>query len=71
MIPKLGLENPEVLRRNFAQYKFMDVLCKFAVYMYCMEKSALLLTDTVLADTSISSSFIPNVKEADCVLWEE
>ena len=71
MIPKLGLEKLEVLSRDFAECKFIDMLCKFAVYVYCMETTALLLTDTVSADTSVSSSFIANATEAACVLWEE
>lgn len=65
MIPKLGLENLEVLSSDFAESNFMNMFCKFAVYVYCMEKTALLL---VLADTSVSSSFIANVREADCIL---
>lgn len=71
LTPKLRLEKLEILSRYFAEFKFMDALHKFAVYVYCMEKTATLLTDTVLAETSVSSSFIANATEADCVLWEE
>lgn len=61
----------------------MVMLCKFAVYVYCMEKMALLLFIIILllfiinchgillADASVSSSFIANATEADFVLWEE
>lgn len=45
---KEGLRIVEILSWDFSAHKFMDVLWKFAVHVYCREKSALLWTDTSL-----------------------
>lgn len=59
MIFKLGLGILEILSRDFSAHKLMDVLWKFAVHVYCREKTALLWTVMVLADTSVQPHLLP------------
>lgn len=59
MIFKLGLEILEILSWGFSARKFMDVLWKCAVHLYCREKTAVLWTATVLSDTSLQFHLLP------------
>lgn len=59
MVFKEELRILEILSWDFSAHKFVDVLWKFAVHVYCREKSALLWTVTVLADTSLQTHLLP------------
>lgn len=59
MIFKSVLGTQEILSWDFSAHKFMDVLWKFAVHLYCREKTALLWNVTVLFDTSLQPHLLP------------